>query len=144
MNSTSYSAGMLSLVERSACTGVAQGRPDADARPDRDALVGARSDLALSRRAVQLVHAHAGERGSLSHACTEVADLLDVPRATVRGWVRDADVAERAQGRLRAIHDGGRDELDVLRDEVSRLQEENATLRAFTSFLAGSTRTRSA
>ncbi|MGL4175745.1 MAG: transposase [Dermatophilaceae bacterium] len=146
MNSTNYSAGVLSLVERSAGTGVAQGRPDADARPDLDArpLADVRSDLAMSRRAVQLVHAHAGESGSLSHACTEVAGILGVSRAAVRGWVRDADVAARARGRLHALHDGDRDELDLLRDEVTRLQEENATLRAFTSFLAGSARTRSA
>ncbi|MGL5860971.1 MAG: transposase [Phycicoccus sp.] len=146
MNSMNYSAGVLSLVERSAGTGVAQGRPDADARLDSNArpLADARSDLAVSRRAVQLVRAHAGEHGSLARACTEVASLLGVPRATVRCWVRDADVAERAQARLRPLQDDGRDELDVLREEVSRLQEENATLRAFTSFLAGSARTRSA
>ncbi|MGL5819281.1 MAG: hypothetical protein ACRCYR_17085 [Phycicoccus sp.] len=146
MNSTSHATGVLSLVERSAGTGVAQGRPDADARPDVNArpLADARSDLAVSRRAVQLVHAQAGRHGSLPQACTDVANLLGVSRATVRCWVREADSAGRAEARLLALRDGARDELDVLREEVSRLQDENATLRAFTSFLAGSARTRSA
>ncbi|MGL4743816.1 MAG: transposase [Dermatophilaceae bacterium] len=146
MNSISHSPGVLSLVGNSADTGVAQGRPDADPRPHVNArpLVDARSDLAVSRRAVRLVQAHAADHGSVPRACAEVATMLGVSRADVRCWMREADTAARAESRRQPLYDDSRDELAVLRDEVARLQEENAALRAFTSFLSGSARTRSA
>jgi transposase-like protein len=129
-----HPAGPIGLVERSADTGVAQGCPDE----------GRSLDSTTKERALELVGAHARVHGSLSRACTAVGQALGIPRTTVRGWAREAYAGIHADGGPRGVGHGGPAEVEALRDEVRRLQEENVALRAFTTFLADRRTARSA
>lgn len=88
----------------------------------------------LKERAVRMVQEHRQDYPSVTAAAGAVAKQLGLGRETVRRWVADAQVdAGTRAGTTAAEHA----EIKALKAKVRRLEEDNAILKAATTFFVG-------
>jgi transposase-like protein len=94
----------------------------------------------LKARAVRMVQEHQEDYPSVTAAAQAVAKQLGLGRETVRRWVVDAQVdAGTRPGTTSAEHA----EIKALKARVRRLEEDNAILKAATTFFVGELDSRS-
>lgn len=88
----------------------------------------------VKARAVRMVQEHQQDYPSVTAAAAAVAKQLGLGRETVRRWVVDAEVdAETRSGTTSVEHA----EIKALKAKVRRLEEDNAILKAATTFFVG-------
>jgi transposase len=88
----------------------------------------------VKARAVRMVAEHQQDYPSVTAAAAAVAKQLGLGRETVRRWVVDAEVdAGTRSGTTAADHA----EIKALKAKVRRLEEDNAILKAATTFFVG-------
>lgn len=88
----------------------------------------------VKARAVRMVQEHQQDYPSVTAAAAAVAKQLGLGRETVRRWVVDAQVDAGARpGTTSAEHA----EIKALKAKVRRLEEDNAILKAATTFFVG-------
>lgn len=88
----------------------------------------------VKARAVRMVQEHQQDYPSVTAAAAAVAKQLGLGRETVRRWVVDAEVdAGTRSGTTSAEHA----EIKALKAKVRRLEEDNAILKAATTFFVG-------
>lgn len=88
----------------------------------------------VKARAVRLVQEHQEDYPSVTAASAAVAKQLGLGRETVRRWVVNAEVdAGSRPGTSSTEHA----EIKALKAKVRRLEEDNAILKAATTFFAG-------
>jgi transposase-like protein len=88
----------------------------------------------VKARAVRMVAEHQQDYPSVTAAAAAVAKQLGLGRETVRRWVVDAEVdAGTRSGTTSAEHA----EIKALKAKVRRLEEDNAILKAATTFFVG-------
>lgn len=88
----------------------------------------------VKARAVRMVAEHQQDYPSVTAAAAAVAKQLGLGRETVRRWVVDAQVdAGTRSGTTSAEHA----EIKALKAKVRRLEEDNAILKAATTFFVG-------
>ena len=76
-------------------------------------------DAEFKARAVRMVREHQQDYPSLTVACQQIGQQLDLGRETLRNWVRQAE-----------IDSGDRDGVTTAEaEEIKRLKRENAELR---------------
>ena len=94
----------------------------------------------VKARAVRMVAEHQQDYPSVTAAAAAVAKQLGLGRETVRRWVVDAEVdAGTRSGTTSAEHA----EIKALKAKVRRLEEDNAILKAATTFFVGELDSRS-
>ena len=93
-----------------------------------------RIDPELKARAVRLVVEHQQEYPSMNAAAVAVAKKLGLGHETVRRWVvqSEVDAGDRAGRTSEELA-----EIKALKARVRRLEEDNAILKAATTFFAG-------
>jgi len=88
----------------------------------------------VKARAVRMVAEHQQDYPSVTAAAAAVAKQLGLGRETVRRWVVDAEVdAGTRSGTTSSEHA----EIKALKAKVRRLEEDNAILKAATTFFVG-------
>lgn len=88
----------------------------------------------VKARAVRMVVEHQQDYPSVTAAAAAVAKQLGLGRETVRRWVVDAEIdAGTRSGTTSAEHA----EIKALKAKVRRLEEDNAILKAATTFFVG-------
>lgn len=88
----------------------------------------------VKARAVRMVQEHQEDFPSVTAAAAAVAKQLGLGRETVRRWVVDAEIDAGARpGTTSAEHA----EIKALKAKVRRLEEDNAILKAATTFFVG-------
>ena len=88
----------------------------------------------VKARAVRMVQEHQEDYPSVTAAAAAVAKQLGLGRETVRRWVVDAEIDAGARpGTTSAEHA----EIKALKAKVRRLEEDNAILKAATTFFVG-------
>jgi transposase-like protein len=88
----------------------------------------------VKARAVRMVQEHQQDYPSVTAASAAVAKQLGLGRETVRRWVVDAEIDSGARpGTTSAEHA----EIKALKARVRRLEEDNAILKAATTFFVG-------
>lgn len=94
----------------------------------------------VKARAVRMVQEHQQDYPSVTAAAQAVAKQLGLGRETVRRWVVDAEIDAGARpGTTSAEHA----EIKALKARVRRLEEDNAILKAATTFFVGELDSRS-
>ena len=94
----------------------------------------------VKARAVRMVQEHQQDYPSVTAAAAAVAKQLGLGRETVRRWVVDAEIdAGSRPGTTSAEHA----EIKALKAKVRRLEEDNAILKAATTFFVGELDSRS-
>lgn len=91
-------------------------------------------DPELKARAVRLVNEHQSEYPSVTAAAEAVSKQLGLGRETVRRWVVQAEVDS---GRREGASSQELAEIKALKAKVRRLEEDNAILKAATTFFVG-------
>ena len=86
----------------------------------------------LRARAVRMVLEHREDYPSRTAAAQAVARQLGVGRETVRRWVVDAEIDA---GQRPGVTSAEQAEIKALKARVRRLEEDNAILKAATTFL---------
>ena len=88
----------------------------------------------LKERAVRMVQEHQQDYPTVTAAAGAVPNQLGLGRETVRRWVVDAQVdAGTRPGTTSTEHA----EIKALKAKVRRLEEDNAILKAATTFFVG-------
>jgi transposase-like protein len=88
----------------------------------------------VKARAVRMVQEHQQDYPSVTAAAAAVAKHLGLGRETGRRWVVDAEIDAGARpGTTSAEHA----EIKALKPKVRRLEEDNAILKAATTFFVG-------
>jgi transposase len=85
-------------------------------------------------RAVRMVHEQAPECGSVTRACEVVGRRRGIGKETLRGWVPRAQVDA---GQREGATSEELEQVRALKARVRRLEEDNAILKAATTFFAG-------
>jgi transposase len=88
----------------------------------------------LRARAVRMVLEHREDYPSRTAAAQAVARQLGVGRETVRRWVVDAEIDA---GQRPGVTSAEQAEIKALKARVRRLEEDNAILKAATTFFVG-------
>ena len=88
----------------------------------------------LKDRAVRMVLEHREDYSSTTAASQAVAKQLGLGRETVRRWVVDAQVDAGTRPGVTSTEHA---EIKALRAKVRRLEEDNAILKAATTFFVG-------
>lgn len=88
----------------------------------------------VKARAVRMVQEHQQDYPSVTAAAAAVAKQLGLGRETVRRWVVDAEVDAGTRSGTTSVEHA---EIKALKAKVRRLEEDNAILKAATTFFVG-------
>ena len=88
----------------------------------------------VKARAVRMVQEHQQDYPSVTAAAAAVAKQLGLGRETVRRWVVDAEVDAGTRSGTTSVEHA---EIKALKAQVRRLEEDNAILKAATTFFVG-------
>jgi transposase len=94
----------------------------------------------VKARAVRMVAEHQQDYPSVTAAAAAVAKQLGLGRETVRRWVVDAEVDAGTRSGTTSVEHA---EIKALKAKVRRLEEDNAILKAATTFFVGELDSRS-
>lgn len=91
-------------------------------------------DPEFKARAVRLVRDHLADYGSVTAASLAVGAQVGVSRETLRRWVAQAEIDDRARPGVTSVE---AEEIRRLKTENKRLREANEILKAASIFFAG-------
>ncbi|STX03461.1 Transposase [Kocuria rosea] len=91
-------------------------------------------DAEFKARAVRMVREHQQDYPSLTVACQQIGQQLDLGRETLRNWVRQAEIDS---GDRDGVTTAEAVEIKRLKAENKRLREANEILRKASIFFAG-------
>ena len=91
-------------------------------------------DAEFKARAVRMVREHQQDYPSLTVACQQIGQQLDLGRETLRNWVRQAEIDS---GDRDGVTTAEAEEIKRLKAESKRLREANEILRKASIFFAG-------
>ena len=90
-------------------------------------------DAEFKARAVRMVREHQQDYPSLTVACQQIGQQLDLGRETLRNWVRQAEIDS---GDRDGVTTAEAEEIKRLKAENKRLREANEILRKASIFFA--------